>query len=494
METKELISLAENIIHKVHVQGYHKISKMLGMLLGELESHYREEMVNNPELSGLMSMLLQALENGDFVLMADLLEEGMVPYLQSLLLVEETEELGGYCLEMGSKGYYTLKAIDAGIYLHSNTNPVTEARELVEKSYDPQYEKYVVWGLGLGYHVEQLWNASEKSIEIKVFEEDEQVIQIAKQIGMLKDIPESKLQLIHDANGSKFADELLKGDKGILMHLPSVRKCVNKELKDILQRFFMGWNSAIQARTELAVNYRKNQNYSQYVVDQLEEQIRGKEVILVAGGPSVDAKLEYLKEMRGKKIVFAATTVVKKLIKADIHPDYVVVLDPQERTYGHMTGIEEIDLSLIFGATAYWKFAMNNTGINYIAYQKGYEASEQKAREEHCKTYETGGSIITLMLDIVLQLGAKEVSFIGADFAYPAGVTHAQGTMDRVVRNTDDLEQVESVTGKFVYTDALMNKYRLWIENKIEEYPQVSFLNLSDCGAKIKGTEWVAHL
>ncbi|MBQ7358959.1 MAG: motility associated factor glycosyltransferase family protein [Lachnospiraceae bacterium] len=491
METRDLISLAQNIIHKVHIQNYHGANLLFRSLLAELGSCYQEEVANNPELSEVMSMLLQALENMDFVLVADLLEDGLIPYLQALLQIDEAVVQGRYCLEMGSKGYYTLKAMDVGVYLHSNTNPVIEARELIEECYDPGYEEYVVWGLGLGYHVDQLWQISRKSIKIKVFEEDEQVIRIAKQIGILKDIPETNLQLICDVDGRGFASELAQGNKGILMHLASIRKCVNKDLKDALQRFFTSWNSGVHFKTELAVNFRKNQNHCQHVVDQIESQIRGKEVILVAGGPSVDSKLEYLKEMQGKKIIFAATTILRKLLQENIHPDYVVVMDSQTRTYGHMAGIENIAIPLICDSTAYWEFAANNLGVNYIAYQKGYEASEQKASEGNCRTYDTGGSVTTLMLDIVLQLGAKEVAFIGADFAYPGGVTHAKNTMDRKVQSTDKLEQVESVSGDMVYTDGLMSGYRQWIERKIEEYPKVTFLNMSDCGAKIKGTKWV---
>lgn len=494
VEIKDLISLAQNTIHKVHVQNYHGANQLFHSLLEELGNGYREELENNPELSEVMSMLLQALEDMDFVLVADLLEDGMLPCLQALLQIEEEAMLGGYCLEMGSKGYYTLKALSAGIYLHSNTNPVIEARELVEECYDPECEEYVVWGLGLGYHVDQLWQISRRSIKIKVFEEDERVIHIAKQIGILKDIPEKNLQLICDVDGRLFASDLAQGGKGILMHLPSIRKCANQDLKDALQRFFTSWNSGIHFKTELAVNFRKNQNHCQHVVDQIEHQIRGKEVILVAGGPSVDSRLEYLKEMQGRKVIFAATTILRELLQEDIHPDYVVVMDSQARTYGHMSGIENIEIPLIFDATAYWKFAANNSGEKYIAYQKGYEASEKRAGEENCRTYDTGGSVITLMLDIVLQLGAKEVTFIGADFAYPGGVTHASNTMDRTVLDIETSEKVESVAGTYVYTDGLMNGYRLWIERKIEECPQVNYINMSDCGAKIKGTKWVGFL
>lgn len=101
--------------------------------------------------------------------------------------------------------------------------------------------------------------------------------------------------------------------------------------------------------------------------------------------------------------------------------------------------------------------------------------------------YETGGSVTTLALDIVLRQGAKTVYLAGVDLAYPAGVSHASGTMDRHTRDISGMDPVEAVGGGIVYADRLFIAYRKWIEAKIKAHPEVAFYNLSDCGAKIEG-------
>mgnify|MGYP003311426870 CR=1 FL=1 len=101
--------------------------------------------------------------------------------------------------------------------------------------------------------------------------------------------------------------------------------------------------------------------------------------------------------------------------------------------------------------------------------------------------YETGGSVTTLALEIALRLGATSIYLLGVDLAYPNGISHATGTMDRMGRDTNGMKRVKSVNGDWVYTDLLFDSYRNWIESKINRYPQVDFYNLSTCGAHIEG-------
>ena len=166
----------------------------------------------------------------------------------------------------------------------------------------------------------------------------------------------------------------------------------------------------------------------------------------------------------------------------------MIVMDSQQRTIGHIDGIEGTNIPLIVDTTAYWEFAAKYAGKKYIAYQKGYKSAEELANKFQCKLYETGGSVITLALDIVLKLGAKAVYLIGVDLAYPGGVSHASDTMDKKQRDVSDMEQVKAVHGGMVYADSLFIGYRKWMERKIEEYAKIPIYNLSDCGAEIAGT------
>ena len=92
---------------------------------------------------------------------------------------------------------------------------------LVGKDYRPQFEEYAVWGCGLGYHILKLYDVANGAISITVFDEREEIIQIAKQIGMLDQIPTERLRFVVDETGREFAKFIADNQKGIFMHLPS---------------------------------------------------------------------------------------------------------------------------------------------------------------------------------------------------------------------------------------------------------------------------------
>ena len=488
---KEIITHIQEIVYYLRVQNYHEGSLRFQRLLKELQESDWLNAALETEESSLAYVLLQmtnAMEAGDMVLLADLLNEAFLPEIRKMACSVEVQEIGNYMLEGTSSGYVTAKHIPSGVYLHSNENPMEEARLLVNQCFDPWKGWYAVWGCGLGYHISRLFEAANRSILIKVFDEEEQIFQLARKNGVLNKIPSDKISFIADPTGEKFAQCIERGDAGILLHLKKKKKIQNQGLKNAIHQFFAGWNGTVQMENLFAINFRNNVNRCDRNVDELKEVFRGREIILAAAGPSLDHSLAYLKANKGEKIIVAVTTVLKKLLQSGIAPDYAVVMDAQERTLSQIEGIYSASVPLILDSTAYWEFADKYKGEKYLALQKGYAPAEKFAAERDARLYETGGSVTTLALDIILKSGAKAVYFIGADFAYPDGMSHAEDTMDRKKRDLSGLERVKSVKGQWVYTDVPLNSYRKWIEKKIKEYPQVEFYNLSDCGAAIAGT------
>lgn len=490
MEKSQLIVHAQDAIRCLRIQNYRDGSEFFRGLLQEMqeEADVKAAMFEEDALKQMLSQMLKALEAEDMVLLADLLEEALLPLLKEMIIPEETVICGNYSIESTSSGLPTVKHLASGRYLHSNTNPMEEAELLAAYCFDPSKENYAVWGCGLGYHIARLYEEAIGAVFITVFDEDKEILKIAEEYGILGSIPKENIKYVEDASGAKFAAYIEKNDAGILMHAPSIKKIQNKALKDALTSFLIGWNGTMQYRNRLAINFRSNQKHCSHNVDELEEAFRGREVVVVAAGPSLDHNLEFLRKVSGSKVIIAVGTVWKKLLSLDIVPDYVVVMDAQLRTFRQFEGIEDTRVPLILDSTACWKFAAAYKGKKYIAYQKDYEASEKCAAQSHNKLYETGGSVTTLALEIALQSGAKTVYFAGADFAYPAGLSHADGTMDKKhIQDVSGMEQVKAVNGGVVYANAPFIDFRKWIERKIKQYPEVAFYNLSDCGADIEG-------
>ena len=77
-----------------------------------------------------------------------------------------------------------MKGKEHWMYLHSNGNPYREAAEIASAWFDREHYEYVVYGLGLGYHIQALLDIDE-SITVTVLEPDENVICLAKEYGVI---------------------------------------------------------------------------------------------------------------------------------------------------------------------------------------------------------------------------------------------------------------------------------------------------------------------
>ncbi|MBR1930096.1 MAG: DUF115 domain-containing protein [Lachnospiraceae bacterium] len=492
-----IVQIAE-IIYYLRIQNYHEGSLRFRSMLGRLEQMEvltQDLQDTSSILRQVLQQLLEALEGDDMVLLADLLEEGFLPVLKNYLVLGNMEVMGKYCLEATSSGLMTVRNCVSKLYLHSNCNPMEEARVLVQRVYKPECERYAVWGCGLGYHVRQLYEAARGAIDLTVFDEQSEIFEIAKQVGILDGIPAERLHFVTDASGRQFAECLMQKQTGIFLHFPSIKSIENDGLRKAIHSFFTSWNGTVQYEQELAINFRSNIAYCSGNVDDIRGAFQGAEVVLVGGGPSLDWQIDFLRDAKRdmgqsleKKYIVVATTVLKKLLELGIEPDYTVVMDSQKRTIGQIAGVEECTVPMIVDSTAYWEFAYKYAGKKYIAYQKEYRLAEEAARREGRELYETGGSVTTLALDILLRFGVKSIYLVGVDLAYPDGISHATGTMDRKKQDITGMEMVDSVTGGKVPADTLFVGYRKWIERKLQEYQSVKVYNLSSMGAMIEGT------
>ncbi len=497
MIISNIIFLAERIIYYIRIQNYAESRLILFELLKKIEEadDLADELLNiDSTLYRIMQSMTAALEANDMILLSDILDDAFIPELKGFIHHMDSIENSIYRIESTSSGFPTLFCKESNKYLHSNSNPMEEARVLADQIYKPEYDEYAVWGCGLGYHIYQLFETAKRAINIIVYDWNSSVFELASKTGFTNLIPKERIRYVTDVTGKEFVDRISKGNIGIFIHFPSVLSIHNKQLREAFQSFFSDWNSTVQLERDLEINFRNNQKRISNCVDDIEEEFKNKEVVLVAGGPSVDECIEWLRAVKGHRTIIVVTRVLKKMIDLGIIPDYAVSLEANKAGYEQLHGLDDISVPIIIDSTAYWENAASYKGQKYIAYQKGYKAAEQYAEQNKKRLYETGGSVITLAMDILLQFKVSKIFLVGADMAYPEGVTHALNTDHRQILDTDNMELVESVTGGMVPTDLSLNKFRKWIERKLLEHPEVEVYNLSNKGAYIKGTKPYTHV
>lgn len=234
----------------------------------------------------MMTGILEAKKHKDFILLADLLELQMINFLigvQELIISKEeiifdednyrktinlllekgegfpdilletinTGELlqKGYRVEFTSCGLMTLAAENAGetFYFHSNSRIRQEAFLLARQWYREDKKRYIIYGIGMGYHIRELLNMTADA-EILIYEADLNVIRLAcafSDINIL--ISNDRVSIIYDPHLELLRDRIkeLTPEETFVAHYPSFQNIRGMEGKEVLQQAFP-WSKTIE--------------------------------------------------------------------------------------------------------------------------------------------------------------------------------------------------------------------------------------------------------
>jgi len=242
-------------------------------------------LVATESLLEMLTGILNAKKNKDFILLADLLELQLINFLigvQELIISKEeilfdeekykanlnllikhgvgfddafkhpinTEELleQGYRVEFTSCGLMTLAAQNDGakFYFHTNSLIQSEAFILAKNWAQQMKKKYILYGFGMGYHVTELLNIM-NTAEIEVYESDRNVLQLACAFADVRKLLENgRVKIIFDPSlqGLKQRIATINDDEDLLIHYPSYKNIRDNESKALLNAR-LSWAEAI---------------------------------------------------------------------------------------------------------------------------------------------------------------------------------------------------------------------------------------------------------
>lgn len=237
-----------------------------------------KEYFNLAEVDSVNNMLggiLEAYRMKDYVLLADLLElqlDSFIIGVQELIISKEEvlffeenyrENLSwlkdkckgladisleaidpqtllkeGYRVEFSSCGLMTLAARNGNntFYFHTNSRVSHEAYLLARRWYDKKVKRYVIYGLGFGYHIKELYSLA-KGAEITVYEDDLNVILLAAIFARLQEMFSSgRVRLVYDPKLKELKDRIgsLKANEAFHVHYPSFLNVRSTEGKELL--------------------------------------------------------------------------------------------------------------------------------------------------------------------------------------------------------------------------------------------------------------------
>ncbi len=543
------INMIQEIITCLRQQNYNRAERLLPVwsrtisatieVLFASKDYFNQygALVDELGIMETMKGILQTQEQGDYILLADLMELQLLPFLYSLQDVIRRAESGAvsddyfeqnveillhmipavsdveglicelrktpsdrehYLIEDTNQGSPTLKYTsgDQSYYLHSNNDPEAEGLLLAKEYYHEDIEHYTVYGLGLAYHIAALQRLCDGTCIIDVYESDIRVIRAAFSARNLAALLRGGVRIHYDPDLTKLGKEMQKSTDGLMLHAPSIRAIQNENLRTAMNELFVQESSIRNQGADMLRNFKSNTRNCKLYVDILKDAFKGKTVYLIAAGPSLDKNIALLKKRPEQSIILCVGTSYRKLmLQQGIVPDYVIFLDAAPRMYVQASDFVNENIPYLIASTACRRFAEDYHGPKYLICQAGYPKAEEYAKERGYNIYQSGGSVSTIALDVAIQLGAARVVCLGLDLAYTGNKMHATHAGKYDMIESDDLVQVKDWDGKLVNTSAAMAMYRKWIERRVEmahkERPELELINATEGGAYIQGMRHV---
>ncbi|MGN7407812.1 motility associated factor glycosyltransferase family protein [Sporosarcina sp. SAFN-010] len=244
-------------------------------------------------------------------------------------------------------------------------------------------------------------------------------------------------------------------------------------------------------------NFNRNVTLNDDGIHNMKEKYLGKPMILISAGPSLNKQLPLLKTIQnsGNFILGAVGTSLSPLISYGITPDFYAIIDAQA-TEKQLDQIDLPNTTLFYLSTASTNTILLHKGPRRVIWQRGYEEAELMAKQFNDPTMETGGSVATILLDIMVYLGGGPIALVGQDLAFTGGKTHASGTHSSldVIEQFGKNQVLNYYRNGTVMTSNNLTLYRMWFEDYAENHGEHNLMNCTEGGAYIQNWEHISLL
>lgn len=220
----------------------------------------------------------------------------------------------------------------------------------------------------------------------------------------------------------------------------------------------------------------------------------GKPAIIVSAGPSLDKNISLLKENRDAILISGGRTL-KALLNIGVDPDFLNIIDASRLSYELVEpyiGLTTARLVYYFGVPTEILAMHKGEKITYHE-----DSAMHQFLQEEVISLMAGGSVAHAMTLLAVELGCDPIIFIGQDLAYTNHMEHSHAAAspwrNDEVSLTTELEgasfYVDDVHGKKVKTCLQLDLYRRQLERIIESNKDRTFINCTEGGVSIKGTD-----
>ena len=410
---------------------------------------------------------------------------------------------------------------DSKKLVHSKYRPQLQAKKRIEAMDLKRHNLIGVAGIGCGYYIEEMVKKIKTDSRFIIFENRLDILKEVMKKRDLEFIFKRKDLVILDGTNNNYINNL----KNILQRIdfvslamgnvdffktPVLRELEDKKYDKFKNDFFstISFNSRIfgNSSEDTLIGLNNILNNEKHLLKSKDfkkiDNFKNKPAVCVAAGPSLDKNINILKKYQDNVLILACDTVLEKLLKNNIKPDIVGVLERGEKVYDYFfkdsLELDMIpkDIVLIAEGVAHPKIFDNFPGEKVTVFRK--KVPTERWFHENIKdiqTIEAGNSVANLNFSIAHALGASPIILVGQDLAYSQdGKAHTIetgyenfGDDDLTEDNTDTVE-VKGYNGEKLKSKKWWKVFKQWFEFKIAN-DNINCIDATEGGAYIEGTK-----
>lgn len=374
---------------------------------------------------------------------------------------------------------------------------------------------YLVYGIGLGYHIKEIIKRATKRSRIFIIEKDNDILNTYIRNKSLLELDDRRVVLffgdeqdiIADFNSHIFSFDimpLLLNIAGVVMPAyytiyGESLKSLNKRIMDLFRHAMFSLGNDID---DTVIGLRQNfDNIKELIkspsIEILKDKYKNKSAIIVGAGPSLDKNIKYLKEAEGKALILATDAVISTLNKHNIIPDAVFSIERGIKTYDAFYKNNILNERTVFiGPPVVSPLIFNKIRSNkkLLCLKKGEKINEwinnNIIREN--RLLNMGTSCSHVALGFAQYIGADPIIFIGQDLAYTKdGITHSGYVeIKKKVEDNAELLYVKGIDGEMLPTDYAFKNFLTFLEIQIAaDDSSRKYIDATEGGAFKNGTE-----
>ena len=195
--------------------------------------------------------------------------------------------------------------------------------------------------------------------------------------------------------------------------------------------------------------------FNEHPAGKLEGLLKGKSVLLLGGGPTLDDGIEWIKAHRNHIFIAAVGRIAKRLEQEGIEPDFYASVDPNDVSYDNSKWLLNATNSVLLH-TPYTHSSLLGEFVGTRAFTDARYPWDTPENPPNIAT--SGPTVTNTLLSLLVIMGARHIYLLGVDMCYGAdGETHESGSLEAKhgkLSHAIDL-QVETYSGRKAITNSV---------------------------------------